>query len=235
MYIHFGTYSWLKTCFFCVRDCPCLCLEYELFIFWCVLKGYLAKLTIFCTLWSSSTVAGLVSTLLTAPVDMIKTRLMLQQESERVGSYRNGFHCAYEVMKSNPILSTAQLLLIFESHSFVPVTEFHTLNKLVVKKLSDASIDSVDHLEPHSPKIKNLIMSLCCVVTGLVYRRPKRSLQGVSFFSGPGYCPCILVPCNLKIVFFFRSLAMFARLGPQTTITFVVCEQLRELVGMKAI
>ncbi|KAL6208498.1 hypothetical protein ACLB2K_019447 [Fragaria x ananassa] len=31
------------------------------------------------------------------------------------------------------------------------------------------------------------------------------------------------------------SLAMFARLGPQTTITFVVCEQLRELVGMKAI
>ncbi|RWW08641.1 hypothetical protein BHE74_00012666 [Ensete ventricosum] len=29
--------------------------------------------------------------------------------------------------------------------------------------------------------------------------------------------------------------ATFARLGPQTTITFIVCEKLRELAGMKAI
>ncbi|XP_065861259.1 uncharacterized protein [Euphorbia lathyris] len=46
----------------------------------------------------SSTVAGAVSTLVTAPVDMIKTRLMLQRESKRVRGYKNGFHCAYQVM-----------------------------------------------------------------------------------------------------------------------------------------
>ncbi|XP_015575657.1 mitochondrial substrate carrier family protein ucpB isoform X3 [Ricinus communis] len=44
----------------------------------------------------SSTVAGTVSTSVTAPVDMIKTRLMLQRESKRVGGYKNGFHCAYQ-------------------------------------------------------------------------------------------------------------------------------------------
>ncbi|PRQ26246.1 putative mitochondrial carrier domain-containing protein [Rosa chinensis] len=89
---------------------------------------------------TSSTVAGMVSTLLTAPVDMIKTRLMLQQESERVGSYRNGFHCAYQVLRTEG---------------------------------------------------------------------PRGLYKG--------------------------SLAMFARLGPQTTITFIVCEKLRELAGLKAI
>ncbi|XP_062145498.1 uncharacterized protein LOC133852766 isoform X2 [Alnus glutinosa] len=46
----------------------------------------------------SSTVAGTVSTLVTAPMDMIKTRLMLQQESKGVGAYKNGFHCAYKVL-----------------------------------------------------------------------------------------------------------------------------------------
>ncbi|KAL5796831.1 hypothetical protein ACOSQ2_001651 [Xanthoceras sorbifolium] len=44
----------------------------------------------------SSTVAGIVSTCITAPVDMVKTRLMLQRESRKVGSYKNGFHCAYQ-------------------------------------------------------------------------------------------------------------------------------------------
>lgn len=34
---------------------------------------------------------------------------------------------------------------------------------------------------------------------------------------------------------FWRGLAIFARLGPQTMITFLVCEKLRELAGMKAI
>lgn len=34
---------------------------------------------------------------MTAPVDMVKTRLMLQRESKKVGMYRNGFHCAYQV------------------------------------------------------------------------------------------------------------------------------------------
>ncbi|KAA8543171.1 hypothetical protein F0562_021334 [Nyssa sinensis] len=43
----------------------------------------------------SSMIAGTVSTLITSPIDMIKTRLMLQRESERVGTYKNGFHCAY--------------------------------------------------------------------------------------------------------------------------------------------
>ncbi|XP_042516921.1 mitochondrial substrate carrier family protein ucpB [Macadamia integrifolia] len=46
----------------------------------------------------SSTIAGAVSTLATAPMDMIKTRLMLQRESYKVGGYRNGFHCAYQVI-----------------------------------------------------------------------------------------------------------------------------------------
>ncbi|XVE77702.1 hypothetical protein DITRI_Ditri13aG0084200 [Diplodiscus trichospermus] len=47
---------------------------------------------------ASSTIAGLVSTLITAPIDMVKTRLMLQRES--VGSYKNGFHCAYQVLRT---------------------------------------------------------------------------------------------------------------------------------------
>lgn len=88
----------------------------------------------------SSTVAGAVSTIVTAPMDMIKTRLMLQRECKRVGSYKNGFHCAYQVM----------------------ITE--------------------------SPK---------------------------ALYKG--------------------GLAIFARLGPQTTITFILCEKLRELVGLDAI
>ncbi|KAJ0265012.1 Mitochondrial substrate carrier family protein [Hirschfeldia incana] len=47
----------------------------------------------------SSMVAGVVSTLITAPIDMIKTRLMLQQASGSVKSYRNGFHCGYKVIR----------------------------------------------------------------------------------------------------------------------------------------
>lgn len=43
-------------------------------------------------------VAGGLSTLITAPMDMVKTRLMLQRESKRVGTYKNGFHCAYQVV-----------------------------------------------------------------------------------------------------------------------------------------
>lgn len=44
-------------------------------------------------------VAGTVSTIITAPMDMIKTRLMLQRESKEAGNYKNGFHCAYQVFK----------------------------------------------------------------------------------------------------------------------------------------
>lgn len=46
----------------------------------------------------SSAVAGVLSTLITAPMDMVKTRLMLQRESEGIGKYKNGFHCAYQVI-----------------------------------------------------------------------------------------------------------------------------------------
>ncbi|KAM7277002.1 hypothetical protein ACFE04_018868 [Oxalis oulophora] len=47
---------------------------------------------------NSSTIAGAMSTIITAPMDMIKTRLMLQRDSKGVGTYKNGFHCAYKVM-----------------------------------------------------------------------------------------------------------------------------------------
>lgn len=88
----------------------------------------------------SSTVAGAVSTLITAPMDMIKTRLMLQQQSISVGAYKNGLHCAYQV---------------------------------------------------------------------LITEGPRGLYKG--------------------------GFATFARLGPQTTITFLICEKLRELAGLKAI
>ncbi|KAL0435818.1 UNVERIFIED_CONTAM: Mitochondrial uncoupling protein 2 [Sesamum radiatum] len=88
----------------------------------------------------ASTIAGTMSTIVTAPIDMIKTRLMLQRESKRVGSYRNGLHCAYQV---------------------------------------------------------------------LLTEGPRGLYKG--------------------------GFAIFARLGPQTTITFILCEKLRELAGLKAL
>ncbi|KAL5561582.1 hypothetical protein UlMin_031329 [Ulmus minor] len=88
----------------------------------------------------SSMIAGSVSTLITAPMDMIKTRLMLQRESKRAGSYKNGFHCAYQVVLSEG---------------------------------------------------------------------PRALYKG--------------------------GFTIFARLGPQTTITFILCEKLRNLAGLKAI
>ncbi|CAM0949697.1 unnamed protein product [Alopecurus aequalis] len=88
----------------------------------------------------SSCVAGTAGTLMTAPIDMIKTRLMLQKESKGGRVYRNGFHCAYQVVRTEGV----------------------------------------------------------------------RSLYKGGF-------------------------ATFARLGPQTAITFIACEKLRELAGMTAI
>ncbi|KAM7268895.1 hypothetical protein ACFE04_011061 [Oxalis oulophora] len=38
-----------------------------------------------------STIAGAMSTTITAPMDMIKTRLMLQRDSKGVGTYKNGW------------------------------------------------------------------------------------------------------------------------------------------------
>ncbi|XBH90258.1 mitochondrial substrate carrier family protein ucpB [Triticum urartu] len=88
----------------------------------------------------SSCIAGTAGTLVTAPIDMIKTRLMLQRESKGARVYRNGFHCAYQVVLT----------------------------------------------------------------------------EGVKSLYKGGF-------------------ATFARLGPQTAITFVACEKLRELAGMSAI
>lgn len=85
-------------------------------------------------------IAGAVSTLITAPVDMVKTRLMLQKESSSYKNYKNGFHCAYKVM----------------------LTE-----------------------------------------------GPRALYKG--------------------------GFTIFARLGPQTTITFILCEKLRQLSGLHAI
>ncbi|CAL1358863.1 unnamed protein product [Linum trigynum] len=88
----------------------------------------------------SSTVAGGVSTLITAPIDTIKTRLMLQRESDSVGSYRNAFHCAHQIFRTEG---------------------------------------------------------------------PRGLYKG--------------------------GFTVFARLGPQTTITFILCEKLRKLAGLSAI
>ncbi|KAL5648730.1 hypothetical protein ACJX0J_039539, partial [Zea mays] len=53
----------------------------------------------------SSFIAGTAGTLVTAPVDMIKTRLMLQQESIGARVYRNGFHCASQVVVTEGVKS----------------------------------------------------------------------------------------------------------------------------------
>ncbi|KAL5983956.1 hypothetical protein ACLOJK_018057 [Asimina triloba] len=73
-------------------------LSKELLFGGCILKkGFICiSRTLELPIWSSA-IAGTVGTLVTAPIDMIKTRLMLQNEPKRVGSYRNGFHCAYKV------------------------------------------------------------------------------------------------------------------------------------------
>lgn len=39
-----------------------------------------------------------MGTLVTAPVDMIKTRLMLQRETSDARTYRNALHCGYQVL-----------------------------------------------------------------------------------------------------------------------------------------
>ncbi|KAM3272954.1 hypothetical protein ACQJBY_042789 [Aegilops geniculata] len=57
-----------------------------------------AKQLFFCVAERSSCIAGTAGTLVTAPIDMIKTRLMLQRESKGARVYRNGFHCAYQVL-----------------------------------------------------------------------------------------------------------------------------------------
>ncbi|RDX90955.1 Mitochondrial substrate carrier family protein ucpB [Mucuna pruriens] len=88
----------------------------------------------------SSTAAGILSTLVTAPIDMVKTRLMLQREAKDGRIYKGGFHCAYQVLLSEG---------------------------------------------------------------------PRGLYKG--------------------------GFAIFARLGPQTTITFLLCEELRQLAGLKAI
>jgi solute carrier family 25 uncoupling protein 8/9 len=89
---------------------------------------------------SASTTAGMMGTIVSAPIDTVKTRLMMQRESAKMRSYKNGFHCAYKVMLSEG---------------------------------------------------------------------PQALYKG--------------------------STAVFARLGPQTAITFIVYEKVREIVGLKAL
>lgn len=76
-------------------------------------------------------VAGTVSTLITAPMDMIKTRLMLQRESKEVRNYKNGFHCAYQVFEFVFIHFTLIFLFIPFLNVWVIVTagNFVTLRK----------------------------------------------------------------------------------------------------------
>ncbi|KAL2238930.1 UNVERIFIED_CONTAM: hypothetical protein Sindi_1084700 [Sesamum indicum] len=113
-----------------------------------------------------------MSTIITAPIDMIKTRLMLQRESKRVGSYRNGLHCAYQVV-------TFPLLLIW------PEFAADTHNNSSIGSLVFGG-DQV-----------------------LLTEGPRGLYKG--------------------------GFAIFARLGPQTTLTFILCEKLRELAGLKAL
>jgi len=82
----------------------------------------------------------MMGTIVSAPIDTVKTRLMMQRESAKMRSYKNGFHCAYKVMLSEG---------------------------------------------------------------------PQALYKG--------------------------STAVFARLGPQTAITFIVYEKVREIVGLKAL
>ncbi|KAK4435015.1 hypothetical protein Salat_0664500, partial [Sesamum alatum] len=72
--------------------------------------------TDFCTLLASN-LARTMSTVITAPIDMIKTRLMLPRESKRVGSYRNVLHCAYQglLTEGPPGLYKGPALIPFHS------------------------------------------------------------------------------------------------------------------------
>lgn len=52
------------------------------------------------------------NTLVTAHMDMVKTRLMLQRGSSR-RNYKNGFHCAYQVLNSlNAVLTFGSMFHI---------------------------------------------------------------------------------------------------------------------------
>lgn len=50
----------------------------------------------------SSAIAGTVGTLVTAPIDIVKTRLMLQKDGN---GYKSGFHCAYQVARTEGFLA----------------------------------------------------------------------------------------------------------------------------------
>ena len=50
---------------------------------------------------------------MTTPIDMVKTRLMLQRESKRAGSYKSGLHCAYQVHDLPFFLLSVVLYLMY--------------------------------------------------------------------------------------------------------------------------
>jgi hypothetical protein len=105
-----------------------------------------------------------------------------------------------------------------------------------------------------------ILVHLLCVVSGPAYGGSKGTLQRVSFIFGMHFCmelvfftssiTLILLYDLLKIIKwdlstqnmqnvhvipFVRGFTIFARLGPQTTITFILCEELRKHAGLDAI
>ncbi|KAG9457541.1 hypothetical protein H6P81_002049 [Aristolochia fimbriata] len=99
----------------------------------------------------SSAIAGTMGTLVTTPMDMIKTRLMLQRESKSTKNYNNGFHCAYKVIQTEGpralykggfaifarlgpqttitfLLGELQMVLKFSSHIYPPPAVMSTVD-----------------------------------------------------------------------------------------------------------
>jgi solute carrier family 25 uncoupling protein 8/9 len=54
-------------------------------------------------------------------------------------------------------------------------------------------------------------------------------------YSGPMACAFDVLRTDGPAGFFKGWAANFARLGPQTVITFIVCERIRSVLGMKSL
>lgn len=99
----------------------------------------LAEVITVCSLYSSSTAAGILSTLVTAPIDIVKTRLMLQREAPGIRIYKGGFHCAYQVLTFFLFFSTSLLLLYPIRLHCCPIYFYHSsyLHKLLAEPWND--------------------------------------------------------------------------------------------------
>ncbi|KMZ60237.1 hypothetical protein ZOSMA_5G01020 [Zostera marina] len=83
----------------------------------------------------SSVVAGTMGTLATTPLDMIKTRLMLQRESNASRIYNNGFHCAYKVLNEEGFRAVYKGGLV----TFMRLGPQTTITFVVCEKLREIS------------------------------------------------------------------------------------------------